>query len=722
MPRWAALLAVLLLVAELSAAPSVLAAPQSDPPTGAAKADPPLTVTIVSIDPPAPDARQLAQKLTVTVRVTNTGTRPISNLSVELERGQPIVREDQLQQAIAGGPLASDPMGIQYVPAVPIRGTLEPGDGVTARIVTMPGSDTGGLCLCNMGIYPVDAVAIGSTGGDQVEGTSRTFMPSFPDPDLQPEPVRVSWVWPLLDRPHRGISPSVFTDDDLASSVAPGGRLDRALAAVGAVRPGVGLTLVVDPELIDALQQMVDGYTVTTNGKSSRGNGGAAAKAWLDRLHTVAEEHDIALTGYADPDVDAITAAGQTWSATLDPQVAARVAAVVGTTTVPVYWPVNELLTDHGLDSVVANGAAQVILRDTALQRGRGQLITPDALAPLPSLGGGAQALVTSAALEKTVTAALRTRSATTAATARVQLLAQLAVRAAGEPTRPHYVVLTPPRAVDVDPALAAQLINASVGQSWSESITVGEAAHGVTPVDHGSLRPGLDGNAAAQARLRSVATIAASIDSFRDCLTNDDAAALLGGYAAAVQRAQSSAWRQDAKAATAYIKVISGSIQSLRNSVRLVQPQNAQYTLSSSDAPLYITVSNALTRPVRIRIRITPSGGAQGFSTESVGVQEIPAGTSDTPTRVTIKIPAHVERSGRFRITVQLETPSGQALGKAVPLRVHSTALGAVALWITGTAFAVLLIALTIRVGRRIQRARRAKRRVRPVTAAGAT
>jgi Family of unknown function (DUF6049) len=134
------------------------------------------------------------------------------------------------------------------------------------------------------------------------------------------------------------------------------------------------------------------------------------------------------------------------------------------------------------------------------------------------------------------------------------------------------------------------------------------------------------------------------------------------------------------------------------------VQPRNAQYTLASSDAPLYVTVENTLPTPVHIRIKVTPRLGVQGFTTERIGVQTIPAANGRSATRKTVKVPAHVERSGRFQITVTLQTPSGDALGRSVPLRVHSTALGAVALWITGSALVILVVAILLRIIRRLR------------------
>jgi hypothetical protein len=677
-------------------------APLVDPtPATAAPSSEPLAVTILNVTPRLPDATKLDQKITVSVRVTNTGSAPLSNVGLRLDRGDPLVREDLLQAAINGAPL--NQATVFYTPTQPVAAALAAHESVTAVVHTEPGSDLGGLCLCQQGVYPVDAVATAdSLDGTFVQGSARTFMPSFPAGP--PQPIRVTWLWPLIDRPHRGVTPNTFTDDGLAQSVSPGGRLDRALATVERLPANVRVTLVIDPELIDALSTMVSGYKVAIGRTRITGTGGPAARAWLDRLKRVAVRNDVSLTGYADPDVDAIVNAGLSWSPTLDPQVAARVTAVLGQAASDVAWPVNEVLNNRGLDSVVGNGASLVLLRDTVLQRGAGQAHTPDALAPLPSFGGGARALVTSTPLQRSVARAVAPGAEAYHNPTLTVLLGQLAIRAAADSSRQHFVVLAPPRTVNTEPNLAGQVIRATSQESWARPITPGQAVRTFTAVDHGALKTIADSTRTTRSRMRAVSRVISDVDSFRDCLSNADAATLLGGYASAIQRAQSSAWRRYPGSGRLYVARLAAKIDTLRAGVRLVQPRNAQYTLASSDAPLYVTVENTLPTPVHIRIKVTPGLGVQGFATERIGVQTIPAANGRAASRKTVKVPAHVERSGRFQITVTLQTPSGDALGRSVPLRVHSTALGAVALWITGSALVILVVAILMRIIRRLR------------------
>ena len=85
-------------------------------------------------------------------------------------------------------------------------------------------STTAGICLCQPaggGVYPLYFTRHrrDRAGGDQSGRLRR--RPTSRRSTTSPKPVQVSWVWPLLDRPHRLSTDTVFTDDDLAESVRP---------------------------------------------------------------------------------------------------------------------------------------------------------------------------------------------------------------------------------------------------------------------------------------------------------------------------------------------------------------------------------------------------------------------------------------------------------------------------------------------------------------------
>jgi hypothetical protein len=100
--------------------------------------------------------------------------------------------------------------------------------------------------------------------------------------------------------------------------------------------------------------------------------------------------------------------------------------------------------------------------------------------------------------------------------------------------------------------------------------------------------------------------------------------------------------------------------------------------------------------------VQVTAANGVPGFTASDVGKQ-----TVAPHSKLTLHIPTHVQRTGRFVVQATLLTPGNEQLGTPVYLSVHSTALGVVGVIITITAAAVLVLALLIRFLRRLRNPR---------------
>ena len=507
---------------------------------------PSVTVTLDSMSPRSPDATKPAQKVTFRVTITNDTDTTYSDLQLGLQRGLPIDQQNLLDAAIAKPPETD-----YHVPSPKdLKHGLLPRQTITGTYQTTPSSDD--MCLCFGGVYPYALVVKGvtdpSTGLVEV-GRTQVFVPSF---QQAPKPVQVGWVWPLLDTPHRTLESNVFTDETLAGEVGPGGRLNRALRVAELVAGKVRLTLVIDPDLLDSLAVMAapTGYRVQkAGGGTVAGTGGQLAAAWLARLKAVRAEHDVVLTAYADPDVNAITRAGLKYSTALDPQVQARISPTLDGdfSSDLLTWPAGDALTSRALDALVGGGASTVLLSDASLPGQNKTEPKPDAISPLPAAAGQADALVTDSAIQKTVNRALKL-GANPAADEQT-LLAQLAIRAEQQPTKSHFVVITPDRYVDTNPAIAAALILETRGTGWSTPIGLRTALDTVKPVDRGALQTQVEDPSAElhPDDMSSLARIEQQVASMNDALHDNDAAAqLLGGFNNGIQRAESSAWRID--------------------------------------------------------------------------------------------------------------------------------------------------------------------------------
>ena len=355
------------------------------------------------------------------------------------------------------------------------------------------------LCLCYDGVYSYALVVKAPIvdQGDLIElGRTQMFVPSFQD---VPKPVTVGWVWPLLDRPHRAI------DDDRVHR-RPAGRRDQPRRPAGPGAQGGRAGGRQGPAGVAggpgaAGQPGGDGQPGRLPGevrhRDGAGTGGVLAAAWLARLKAVRSQHDLVLTAYADPDVNAVARAGMKWSTALDQQVQSRISPTLDGdfSSDLLTWPIGGALTNRALDALVGGGASTVLLSDSSLPGQNSADPKPDAISPLPSAAGRAVALVTDSPIEATVGRIMKL-GANPAADQQL-LLAQLAIRAEQDPSTSHFVVITPPRYVDADPQVAAATITSVVGTDWSAAVGLRTALGTVKPVDRGALQVGAEDPAA---------------------------------------------------------------------------------------------------------------------------------------------------------------------------------------------------------------------------------
>lgn len=697
--------AVAAAIALVAALPLTAAAAPAPGPTSTAPADP-VSVTLETLEPHDVTADST---ITVTAVLTNTSAQSTGPLTVRLRRGSVLDTRGELQAADTDVPGT----GFTAGPVLDVAG-LDAGKSVRVRYETAA-ADLSLTGFSSTGVFPL-ALTVQRTADLAELGRLSTLLPFLPSGIAG---IRATLLWPLLDRPHRltGTAPGrpeLFLDDQLARSVQPGGRLDTLLGAAESVTGRVKLTLVVDPETIEALDRMAatTGYRIVSGGRSVPGTGGVAAAGWLARLRAIAPKHLLVTTPYADPDLVALERSGNADVGRYRvPDLTATKQVLGGAPTIGVSWPPDGQLTDTALDDVVAQGASAVVLDPTALSRsaeadaGR----TASGVSPLPALSGQAVALVSDPVVE-----ALLRRGSLRAVPggprlAEQRLLAELAMITAEAPNDIRTIVLAPPRRWDPTPAYARSLAADLARIPWLASADALTAAATTTPVNRGSLvYPGDARRRELPAKqLAGLASVRSQVADFRGALSNEDAATELGPYGDAVRRAGSSAWRTAIPSGQSYVDRLRRLIEGLRSGVTVSTSATGDYTLASSDSPLLLTVENRLTVPVSIRIRLsTPAG----FETRDVGVQQIqPKG------KRSVQVPATVQRTGTFAVTVQATTPDGLSLGREVTLSVRSTAYGGLALGITGLAFAVLVVAVLLRLYRRF-RARGAQ----PPVAAG--
>jgi hypothetical protein len=654
-------------------------------------------MTVADVRPNTPLLSLTPKPLVVTLTLANTTGQTLRDVTVSGARGDPLTSQTALDSAIAKpkpptGNLVA-PFKRTYRVTVGPHASVAVDYGITYDIPT-----DAELCLCQNAIYPLYFTAdyTPPTGPTVRLATAQTYLPSF---TTQPAKAQLAWVWPLLDRPHRLLSDKLFLDDDLATEVAPGGRLDRLLQVVEGVGRDVPMTLVTDPDLIDELAVMSGGYRVKGSKGSVAGAGQADAAGWLDRLRKVlaVPDMELSLTPFGDPPVETLARAGLSWAVGLSAQAQARVTTALGRALPPsdIAWPANQTISSRTLATLVKQGTKTVIVSDRGLPGGSSLPVVPDALAPLQSASGAAIAAVTSTTIDRWARVVLRPNGPGLGALP--QLVAEAAMRVEQSRAQSHFLLISPPRQLNVDPAVAERAILATSRTVWSSPLALRAATGAVTPVSHGRLRNRVPPPSLPASTLSSLDYVTNSLPGLSTLFT--DAAgrtAFLGNLPTGVQRAESSSLLAEPKLSVAYSRRLADLVLHLRDGVVLVRPSNGTYTLPSRDSRLPITIANRLAARVTVVVSVAST---PGFNADPV------KRTIDANSTVQVRVPTRVDRVGRFEVQVSLSTTDGLAISSPLSLSVHSTALGTVGVVITIIAAAVLGAALLIRFIRRMRR-----------------
>ncbi|SHE62932.1 DUF6049 family protein [Streptoalloteichus hindustanus] len=671
-------------------------------------------------------------KVTVTGRVTNTSARRIENIEVKVQRGEGLRTTDQLRDALHG----SGNFG--YIVPAPhqVAEGVDPGQSVTFTLETKLrpiASDS--LRVNEPGVYPVAVVVSGrpQRGNSANLDEARTLLPVTGLPDGGPNasadrPAPLTMMWPLVDRPRvvdtADDGRAVLGDDELATSLAAGGRLSDLVQAVEleaqAGSPlAAALCLAVDPDLLATVEAMTRGYLVRRDGTAEvEGGGGNAAKSWLGRVREIAKGRCVLALPTADADVVALSRAGLSEATGRAVTEGARtVKDVLGVEPVPrTVWPHSGVLDERAMADLAAAGTQSVLLEPRGLQGGPANA-APVRVATGQNPGGQAQTPVAlrveplfGAALDPVARGAGEGGQAATAAQNALGVLVHRTT--VSRPDGP--LLLAPPRrwALPVD-ALRSLLQTARSLVTGRLAEAAGLAQLAAAPPGAGAVPLAYPVDAGAQEIPPTVTARLSEVNNqVRDLLSamkpdpannNYQPSNLVNPVQLGVLRAASTAWRGTPALAERWTAATVAQLADLRDGVKVLG-QATPYTLASSDSPLPLTIANTLPVTVHVQINIL---SATGLRTQKLEVQQVSARTSRS-----LRIPTEVQRSGQFYIDVSVSTPGGTPLGQTTRLRVTSSAYGTITTAITAGA-AVLLVALV---------ARRLVRRVRAARAGATT
>lgn len=726
------------------AAALVVATVPVAPPASAAPSRSDLAVSVVTISPWTPVTSKSEKQLSITVQLSNTTGTDIDHVVLGAGRGNPVdgARSDpvsiqsKLDSSLANRTLPSSLIPIPARPAV--RSGIDVPAGAT-RYATFTTTTNAaypyrGLCLCANAVYPIYLSATDTRTG-QLEGFTRTYVTSVDGAKDSPggthlQKVGVSWVWPLIDRPHRLAAGRVFTDRDLLAEIGTDGRLTRALQVAQDIgsTTDIPMTVVLDPELVDEVAILSQGnYTIpSTAGRTVAGTRSVAARTWLTQLRSVLADRNISVefTPYADPDVQSLTSEGLRWHTQLPATMLKRVQQALGTTTITstLSWPPSGAVSKRTLSGIAAAGATSVLLDDSSV-RPTNLNGVPTSTATLRTPVGALRAALTSPAMQNDVAEAVDGPDADLSRLP--PLLAELALRAVERPFDARVAFLAAPRYVDPDVAAADTVIQETTTSAFSRPLSFADALDAGTSSGSTDARTRHLSDSTprlAPAILRTAHELSMTLPALRSLLTDGnqstDALPLLTDLERGLQRIESGAYLSSSSISTPAAGVrladrLRRQVSGLMAGVHIVRPASGHhgytYTLASSPSPLPITVENTLPYRAYVRITIATAGGLPGFRTKDIGVQSIAPESKQT-----FRVPAFVQRSGHIALIATLTTADGNRLGPQVHVNVHSTVFGTIGVVITVVAVVVLLLALALRYVRRLHRLR-LKRRASP-------
>jgi len=721
--------------------PTTQSPPTQSPPAQGPPAQGPLsaprfvTIQVSSVSP----STVMSTNTEVTVRgsLRNTGDRDVHELDLRLERAPAVRTAAELRTALRTGPLEFDSTG----PFTRIATQLSPGEAVDFTL-TLPVSGRAGrsLALTDPGVYPVQ---VNVNGRPDFGSTARLdvvhfLLPvqSLPATQAQPAgaPPALTLLWPLADRPRllpvAPGEPPLLSDDELATSLAPGGRLYQLLDSLSAAtstttdpdrRLRNSVCLALDPDLLVTAEAMAGsgGYRVqTAAGGVSTGSGGQIAASWLTRLRGVAADTCVMALPWAQLDINAAARAGlgdQVGIAVNDGS--AAVGRITGVPGIPgLTWPTSGALTTGAAAGLAALGQSRVLLSADAVTGAANTTLAPtqrlvrttvDAatLATVLLDPPSAVALAATGAAPRPGDGPAQQGPSSSTRDGRTLAL-QDALGALSWPAlvgvtgAPSTVVLAPPQTWTVDGGEATtvlqtvrSLLSANLATSQSLPALVGSAATGVSGAKLDYPLRATSGelpSAITDAVVRAGAQLASFAGSARaDVQAQVQPTAIVDPLRQDLVRSLSSA--RDAPPASG----VGGVLTRLLSQVSLQTP-GGPYTLASEQSPLLLVVRNDL--PVAMDIHVSISG-PPGLQVTDVGVQQLPARSQRQ-----LMLPTSVTRAGQFAVDVSLTTVGGQSVGPSTRLLVRSTAYGTATAALTGGAALLLLVLVTRRLWHRFR------------------
>ncbi|MGN5237606.1 glycoprotein [Rhodococcus sp. SJ-3] len=729
----------------------------------------------LDIDQVTPSAVSLTSGpvVSVTGTVTNIGDRDVEDVWVRLQRAQAVADSATLRSALTLDQAGYDTVGEfevvsdrigqgdteEFTLELPLRSDLVPSlditePGVYPLLVNVNGVpeyggqarlDDARFLLPVLGVPAADEVGTGTdestdTSGATSLGETSAEAGEKEFPAIAPEgstPVPTTVLWPLADRPRiaagvpgSATDPVRLVDDDLATSLAEGGRLDGLLRVAEEVvqneqQVGDAMCLAIDPDLLVTVANMTRDYLVVADpadpiGVAEPGTGTGAAISWLERLRALSARMCTTAVPYAQAD---LTALAETGDASLIESALTSPTEIIDTTlgissVGSVVWPDSGVLTEKAGTMIAANGPVTALLADDAVQKTdagasgvrisgvdglTAGLFDSAAGAALAAMGDDPQ---TPSYVPESSRYTLTDDSTTARLQDALGAIAWPALNSSSESASsagPDSLVLAPPQVWSVsadDAARALSMVSTLMKSGLAtaqpfQSMLSAAAATGSDPVTSLLTYPEqaiTDGAPASVVHEASAQM--PRLDGLENAFVEDPQAQLTpSAFTAPLRndmlRSMTLAGRRgtdpDAAAAAAELRAteVREAVDRMFDSVTVLAPGGV-FTLTSEQSPLLLVARNDL--PVGITVRLHVDVPAAMDITD-IGPTQLPPRGSRTLT-----VPAEISDSRKIEVEFALTTESGLSLGSPTQVTVRSNAYGQILAIVTGCAGALLL------------------------------
>ncbi|MEU0189691.1 DUF6049 family protein [Streptomyces afghaniensis] len=652
----------------------------------------------VAVDSLSPSAPTEGDTVTVTGTVTNNGKQPVTDAHVDLRVGPSLDTRSAIDSLAkksdaVQGP-AGEAIGSKYTEKFP---KLTPGVAEPFNI-SVPADE---LDLGQDGVYQLAVALSGETAAqpwDQVLGVQRTFLPW--QPEEAGTKTKTTFLWPLVSDVHMTAETGsneqqtpVFSNDDLAEEISPGGRLEQMVS----LGKGLDITWVIDPDLLASVDAMTRTYQVRgEDGDTTPGRNQAVAKQWLSELQQAVAGKEVVALPFGDPDLASLAHNGTAVTGSLN-HLKEATDAVDNTVQTVLHvkpskdfaWPVDGAVDPSIMKVATSAGADKVIARSDSLQDDLSY--TPSAARPI---GGGTTAVVADSRMSTAFQGNLTKASASTLAVQR--FLAQ-SLTLGLQTGKQRSVVVAPQRTPSVSQAQAmAEALGALQGGNWSESQDLSAAAKAkpdpsanrkVPPAD--SYPRSLRKQELQRDAFEQMATTQDKLDNFKVILT--DESRVVTPFGRAMNREMSTSWRGRGDAALGYRNDVESYLDGLIDGVKLIEKSETK--LSGRSATIPVTVQNNLVQGVEhLELRLTSNNptrlkiGGDAYEEQPVTVN---GGHSQS-----VKFTTSANANGRAEVVAQLYTEDGQKYGAPVTFDVRVTEVTPTVMLVIGGGVLLLVLA----------------------------